>query len=102
MTRLSDNKRERKQHAIFTAANAPGADIEILVTCILPLWSCHRKVWRIDRVLACRILKSPGRIVSSMDRSPTRRVRHLVRRQHSASDHFHEEVFGAAGRQRPV
>jgi hypothetical protein len=41
---LSDNKRGRKQRDISRAANGPGADIEILITCILSLRSCHRKV----------------------------------------------------------
>jgi hypothetical protein len=58
MTRLSDNKRERKQHDISRTANAPGADIETLITCILHYGVAIGKVWRIDRVLACRILKS--------------------------------------------
>jgi hypothetical protein len=58
MTRLSDNKRERKQRDISRTANAPGADIETLITCILHYGVAIGKVWRIDRVPACRILKS--------------------------------------------
>jgi len=57
MTRLSDNNTDRRQRDISRAANGTGADIEILVTCILHYGVAIGKVWRIDRVLACRILK---------------------------------------------